>query len=413
MRVVVTSEQRFHRTPGGAVWTPAQFPFAFWARYLDVFDSVRVVGRVLDVASVPSGWQRVDGDAVEVFPLPHYIGPWQYLRRARAVKRAAALSVSSSDAVILRVSSVVSGLVRRSLRGARRPYGVEVVNDPKLVFGATSMNAPFRPYLQWSSVRSLRDQCLHACAASYVTERTLQKSYPCPNFSIGVSDVQLTDADFVDSPRSVEDGERTRTLITVGSLELRYKAVDVLIDALGACIREGLGLRLVVVGDGRHRAELEARVQSLGLDRLVVFARQVPTRNTLRDLLDTADLFVLPSRVEGLPRAMIEAMARGLPCIGSTVGGIPELLCDEDIVPPDDVGRLANAICEVIQSPSRMTSMSARNLEKAAHYREENLRRRRNEFFRHVRLKTDAWTENHADHLDSRAKVQSVKGSNS
>ena len=56
--------------------------------------------------------------------------------------------------------------------------------------------------------------------------------------------------------------------------------------------------------------------------------------------LDAADVFVLPSRQEGLPRAMIEAMARSLPCVGSDVGGISELIPDW-VVPPNDPQALA------------------------------------------------------------------------
>ena len=107
--------------------------------------------------------------------------------------------------------------------------------------------------------------------------------------------------------------------------------------------------------------------------------------------LDLADLFVLPSYQEGLPRAMVEAMARSLPCIGSTVGGIPELLQPEDMVPPGDAVALANKIREVVTDRDRMARMSARNLEKAKDYRNEVLQERRNEFYRYVREQTEAW----------------------
>jgi len=59
-----------------------------------------------------------------------------------------------------------------------------------------------------------------------------------------------------------------------------------------------------------------------------------------------------------MPRAMIEAMARGLPCIGSAVGGIPELLSSEDLVSRGDAGALALKIMEVVSQPDRMTRMS-------------------------------------------------------
>ena len=81
---------------------------------------------------------------------------------------------------------------------------------------------------------------------------------------------------------------------------------------------------------------------------------------------------------------MIEAMARGLPCLGSTVGGIPELLPEEDLVPPNDARALADKILDTVRHPARMESMSARNLQKAGEYREEVLAARRRSFYREV-----------------------------
>ncbi|MCZ7545986.1 MAG: glycosyltransferase family 4 protein [Anaerolineae bacterium] len=164
-----------------------------------------------------------------------------------------------------------------------------------------------------------------------------------------------------------------------------------LIDAVGACVRQGVNLSLVVVGDGKHRPELEARARASGLDGRAQFLGQLPAGAPVRAQLDRADLFVLPSRQEGLPRAMLEAMARALPCIGSTVGGIPELLPHEDMTPPNDADALAHRIREAATNPQRMAQMSARDLHKAQDYREDVLRARRIQFYRYVQERTEAW----------------------
>jgi glycosyltransferase involved in cell wall biosynthesis len=181
-------------------------------------------------------------------------------------------------------------------------------------------------------------------------------------------------------------------LIFVGSLAQLYKAPDVLIDAIGACVHDGLDLELVLVGSGKYQSKMEARALALGLGRRVQFCGQLTTPEAVRRELDQAHLFVLPSRMEGLPRAMIEAMARALPCLGSTVGGIPELLPSEDLIAPDDAPGLAKKIHEVLADPARMRRMSARNLDKAREYAEAPGERRL-AFYRELKLRTEAWLQ--------------------
>jgi glycosyltransferase involved in cell wall biosynthesis len=85
---------------------------------------------------------------------------------------------------------------------------------------------------------------------------------------------------------------------------------------------------------------------------------------------------------------MIEAMALGLPCIGSAVGGIPELLPLEDMVTPADATALSRKIREVVTDPERMARMSERNLKRAREYREGVLRERRITFYQYLKERT-------------------------
>ncbi len=391
MRICVVLEQRFFGTSDGAVWTDGPCPCSFWSRYRAVFDEVRVIARVKPVAAALREWVRADGEGIVFAPVPHYLGPWEYLRKSRAVRRAVRQAVGPEDAVILRVSSNLAGLLFPALRRTEHPYAVEVLADPYDVFAPKAVPHPLRPWFRTMFVRALRAHCRHACAAAYVTAETLQRRYPPGpgTYCVHYSDVQI-DGLIAQSPRPAASPSPCG-LVLVGTLAQLYKAPDVLIDAVGQCTRGGLDLRLTFVGDGKYRAQLEARAAGLGLGDRVSFRGQLPAGEAIREELDRADLFVLPSRQEGLPRAMIEAMARGLPCIGSTVGGIPELLPPEDMVRPDDAAALAGKIREVVTDPQRMAQMSARNLEEAKQYREELLVGRRTAFYRCVRQRTEEW----------------------
>jgi glycosyltransferase involved in cell wall biosynthesis len=169
-----------------------------------------------------------------------------------------------------------------------------------------------------------------------------------------------------------------------------YKAPDVLIDAVGLCVARGNKINLKIIGDGKFRSNLEKRVSRLGLNDSIIFLGQLPAGKLVRNELLKSDLFILPSRTEGLPRAMIEAMACGLPCIGTNVGGIPELLPEEDLVPPGRVQALADKIGEVLDNPERMRTMAARNLEKANEFRKDILDERRRVFYQQLRDETKA-----------------------
>ena len=94
---------------------------------------------------------------------------------------------------------------------------------------------------------------------------------------------------------------------------------------------------------------------------------------------------------EGLPRALIEAMARALPCIGSSVGGIPELLSPSEQVPPGEVDALSNKILEILGDRERCCRLSRENLQRARDYHVDALHPRRRAFYRAVQEATTEW----------------------
>ncbi len=408
-RALVVLEQRFERTPDGRVWGPATFAAGFWARYLAVFDRVTAFARLEDVQVPSKRLERCDGADVEFALVPNYRGPWGFLRKWNAIRDAAVAALDSPSSVILRIPSPIGSCVVRHLERVGQPYAVEVVGDPYDVMSPQAFHHAFRPIFRWWLTRQQRNECLAASAAAYVTERTLQKKYPCRGFSVGVSDVELAPfpvggrrvftthyssvglTECVASPRTDSAIEPGRiVLISVATLSQMYKGLDVLIDAVAQCVSNGMNLLGVIVGEGRYGSQLQERAAALGIADRIRFTGYLP-RDLVTKELDCADIFVLPSFCEGLPRAMIEAMARALPCIGSDVGGIPELLAPVDLVEPGSVAALAARITEVARDGNKRSEMSRRNLAKAHEYLDEVLSDRRRAFYHHVRSVTEQW----------------------
>ena len=393
MRVLVPTEQHFIRTQENSVYSVGGGEYHFWQRYLTVFDEVIVLARVAQRSSGSSPSSRADGKGVRFIDLPDYLGPTQYLRHLPQIRKQVRSACSHGSAFILRVPGEIGSLVWNELRRKGMPYAVEVVGDPFEVFAHGSSKHWLRPYFRWRYTRQLRQVCAGAAASSYVTKSALQQGYPPGKdaYTTYYSSVNLMDSSFVASSRSFPKEQNRFHMVFVGTLAQLYKGPDVLIDALGRCVDDGCDIRLDILGDGRYRQELEMRVVRRGVEGRVRFVGQLPSGLPVREHLDRADLFVLPSRTEGLPRVLLEAMARSLPCIGTDVGGIPELLPADDMVPAGDVDALANKIQEVLASPSRMALMSARNLEVAQGYHERILSKRRTEFYRQVRNVSKSW----------------------
>ncbi len=388
-------EQRFRRLPDGSIWAQSpQGGLSFWRRYLDVFDHVRCLARVQDATTLPGDWHRANSGEVSFSAVPHYVGPWQYLWRAIQVRRAVHHAIGPGDAFVLRVPGNIGDLAWARLTTIRYPYAVEVIGDPYGVFAPGAVRHPLRAWLRWYAPRQLRRQCARACAASYVTAQVLQQRYPSTGPTIAASSVDLPDEAFAVRARDGSRRTDPANLIFVGSLEQYYKAPDVMIRAFAHALGRGLNGHLTIVGDGKLRGALHALAAASGCGPRVRFAGHL-TPERVRAELDKADLFVLPSRVEGLPRAMIEAMARGVPCIGSDVGGLPELLPPEAMVPANDVLALADKMFEVLQDPLRMTQMSTRNLETATAYRSAVLQERRRGLYRHLMTATQRWLHEH------------------
>jgi len=384
MRLVITCEHRFERLADGTVWTADVFPYAFWQPYLDVFDEVRVVARVRDVraTATDASGARADGPRVSFYAVPYYVGPRQFIAKLFPIRRAMRQASTSDDAIILRGFQLARML--RSVIGDQQPYGCEVIGDPHDVFARGVVEHPLRPLFRWWYARELRRQCLRASAALYVTRDYLQSRYPSPGPMFSASDVQLIDEAFVAGPRRF-DGATPFRLITVGTLDQLYKGQDVAIRALAELVRRGRDVRLTFVGKGRLRPRLEALASSEGVASRIAFTGPLPAGHAVREQLDQSDLFIMPSRTEGLPRALLEAMARGLPCIASGVGGVPELLDAEDLAVPGNVSSLADAIEQAMQNPERLCRMSVRNLQRAQRYTQSRMTEVRRRFYEAVR----------------------------
>lgn len=149
------------------------------------------------------------------------------------------------------------------------------------------------------------------------------------------------------------------TMLCVGRLEAQ-KGHPYLIDACAKLKRAGLSFCCQLVGEGKDRQRIEAQIEQLGLAEDVILLGQQP-RLRVHELLHQADMVILPSiatangRQEGIPVALMEALAMGKPCISTAISGIPELIEDGRtglLVAERDAHALADAIQRLHDAPA-------------------------------------------------------------
>jgi glycosyltransferase involved in cell wall biosynthesis len=159
------------------------------------------------------------------------------------------------------------------------------------------------------------------------------------------------------------NAERERWIVLVGNMHSEVKGHPCLIAAASTVAREFPGVRFVLAGDGEQRQNFEQQVAQLGLQNNFLFLGR---RDDVPRILASCDIAVLPSKAEGLPNAVLEYLAAGLPTVASRVGGNAEIVQDGKtglLVPTDNPSALAEALLRLLRDPGFAANLGNRGRE--------------------------------------------------
>jgi glycosyltransferase involved in cell wall biosynthesis len=262
--------------------------------------------------------------------------------------------------MVARLPSELGLIAVAVARASGKPYLVEVVGcaaDSYRTFGS----AAGRIYAPLAALR-MRRAVADAPLVIYVTEHWLQERYPTRGICVVASNVEMAPPDdAVRARRTSRLASLTRgrvpVLGTIGSLTSKRKGIQHALAALGQLKQRGVVIPYRVLGEG-NTAPWLAAAQEHGIADLVRFDGTAPNREAVMAWLDDVDLYIQPSLSEGLPRATIEAMSRGCACLGSEVGGIPELLPPSRRFPAGDQNAIARLVGAMASDPAAITAAS-------------------------------------------------------
>lgn len=385
LRAVWVHDHFFETQDDGITWSESQFDSSLWKRYLDHFDVLTVVARrrVTPRTNFKKWTVKASAPRVQFELLPSLSGVKNLWKNYRVVSGSLREAIKASDVVIVRLPSELGYVALAHAKALGKPTAVEVVGcawDALFNYGSIvgKIYAPFALLRMRRSVRA-------ADAAIYVTEKFLQRRYPTlASLVTNASNVSLGNLDEGTLQHRLErigqDAQKHITLGIIGSLGHKYKGLHLLLNAVSKLRRRYPGIRLRVLGAGKTEP-WEQMAEKLGIADIVNFDGVIPGGAPVLEWLDTIDIYVQPSLQEGLPRALIEAMSRGLPCIASDVAGIPELLPNNDIVKRNSTKSLHKALLEKLSDKQWKVLAAKANFRTAQNYQSHVLVPRRYNFF--------------------------------
>ncbi|WP_419741910.1 glycosyltransferase [Paraclostridium dentum] len=304
----------------------------------------------------------------------------------RKVRKQIEEEIKQSEYLIVRLPSFIGLMSLIYIKKLNKPYLVEMVGCP---FDALWNHSIYGKILAPIMYMLCKKEIKEAHYVVYVTNEFLQKRYPTKGESISCSNVMLpkNEKDILQNRLKKIQSEKLNkkiilgTCATVGS---RYKGQQNVIKAIKVLKEKGYEIEYQLVGGGDN-SYLKNIAKKYDSYENVKFMGAL-THHEVFDWLDTIDIYVQPSLTEGLPRALIEALNRGCPAIGSDAGGIPELLLDKSIYPKKSYKEFVDAFEYVNMHREELAII---NFKKAKEYENNKLEARRSEFFKVFKQFTD------------------------
>lgn len=336
-----------------------------WDPFLEHFDEVQIVARVTEGEPSDEG-ALIERDGVSVIEMPFWDGSVQYYRRSGKIRKfLKAQTADKNVAYGIWAPAQISPVVSKNVRDHGGSLLVRLIGDAEDVAASIGPKG-LRGVLRALARRGTASTVARADAVIYVTLKTLQEKYPA---APGALTLARTNLRMSPDQLSVRRGDYSLfvagapvSLIAVGSQQQNYKGHDLLIDAVAELRSRGHELRLTLVGQGQFHDALVAQAAESGLD--VNFVPHAGSTLDVAHLVAEHDFFVMPSRTEGMPKALLEAMSAGVFSLGSSVGGIVEVLAPEHRFASDNldalIGRLEYFLANREEVPAGVREQTAK-----------------------------------------------------
>lgn len=288
------------------------------------------------------------------------------------------------DLIIVRSPSKLADIAARVAMRNNIPYFVEVIGDAFDSLWFHSIMA--KPFAFFSFFRTRRT-VLNADFALYVSQKFLQSRYPCKNYSVGISDCIVNPISEPELEKKtaeiIRESYSSISIMHAGAVDVKYKGQEYIIKAIPLLNQQGITVRLYLAGNGNLSYLKEVALKN-GVSDQIIFLGGIAHDEIIRNMKNI-DFYVQPSLTEALGRSVVEALSQGMICIGTDVGGIPELIHKDYLVKPKSAKDIFNKIMDFLSlSPENKRLIIERNVQHSKNYQIDKLDSKRNTYYKYV-----------------------------
>lgn len=347
--------------------------FEIYHRYANAFGDVVLCSRFSATKTLNEGYKKADFiiDRIEIADLMAVLMGKYNDEMSKKIKEC--------QLVIARVPSIIAYTAAKIAHNNSIPYLGECMGEAwDSYWNHGDLAGKFiAPYME----HRLKQVMQEADFAVYVTDNYLQHRYPTNCRSINASNVFIREVNEEVLERRLLKIQKMDvtdiSLMTSASVEAVAKGHRYVIEALSLLARKGIKAKYYIAGGG-DITRLKKIAEKYNVQDQVIFLGELSMRK-LFDVLESIDIYIQPSLQEGLPRAVIEAMSLGCPCLGSNTAGTPELIPEKYIFNRRSARAIANSIIKLLEED--MTEVAVMNFYKSREYLAEKLNSRRNKYF--------------------------------
>jgi glycosyltransferase involved in cell wall biosynthesis len=349
-------------------------------RYLQLGESVTFLMRVSQISMSDVGrYMKISSTAFNVIEVPDFKSIKKYCHVWYA-KKIIEKSIKKCDAIVIRLPSAIGVLSLRYAYKFNKPVLCEMV---ACVYDALWNYSWLGKSIAHYKLLSYKKIIRSLSYVIYVTSEFLQKRYPTKGRELSCSDVELNGTSIsvlqerLSEIRNKKDSD-VITLGTVGGLDVIYKRQEDVIKAIGLLKARGITVNYYLVGGG-DKTRIERLIYRYNLSEQIKVIGSLSHEEVFR-FYKKIDIYIQPSKQEGLPRAVVEAMSMACPVLGSTAGGIPELIDKSMLFKAGNVKGIVDKI--LVINKKIMIEQAEKNYKYALQYQKSILDQKREEFYR-------------------------------